>query len=84
MEDPNKPREHTNIAEVGVGDKRYTVRQIVGFIDNGEEFYTTNKNGRYPRDVITCECGGKGSRHIRSAPDDRTDNNLESQRDCGR
>lgn len=83
MEGPTADRDHTNIAKVGVGDERYTVGRVARWIDNGEhEFYTTNAQGRHQRPVITCDCNGRSGKHIRSAPDDRTDNNLESQPDC--
>jgi hypothetical protein len=85
MEKPASPQRDSDILAVGLAGNTqlYPVEQVAGWIESKEHsFYTTNAAGQHPRATEVCPCKQTTRKHIRSVPDQWTDNNLESQPDC--
>ena len=78
---------HSHITGVGIGeneaiaDAHLTVEAVRRRLDDGERFYTVSPSAGEEQDVakLDCSCGIKT---IRSIHDDKTDDNLDSLRQC--
>ncbi len=83
----NHPK-NAHIVAVGVGNDpsqangRYSLSQVLQMMDNGDTFYTKGTQTGKVAEVVDYQCTYCNKRHIRSAPDATTDNNLDSLRIC--
>ena len=73
---------HGHILQAGPsGAERYTVEQIRGFLDSGNDFYVVGQNSGRRSQVAKYDCS-RGIRTIRSYADGVWDNNLDSLPSC--
>jgi len=82
------PKPHTHITGVGTGDRadwadmRWTLREVLTAMDEGDSFYTESETTGRITPVETYECAQCGGTCIRSSEDAVPDNNLDDVRNC--
>ena len=83
----NHPK-NAHIVAVGVGNDpnqangRFTLSQVLQKMDNGDTFFTKGLQTGKVAELVDYKCAYCGKRHIRSASDATTDNNLDDLRIC--
>jgi hypothetical protein len=61
---------------------RWTPREVLAAMDEGDTFYTESETTGQITPIETCECPWCGGTCIRSSPGSAPDYNLEAMRNC--
>ena len=82
------PEPHSHVIGVGTGDRadwadlRWTLRQVLTAMDEGDAFYTQSQTSGEIIYVEGYRCRQCGGTHVRSAIGSPSDSDLDSIRDC--
>jgi hypothetical protein len=89
QEPVNEPARRAHIVAVGtntngaeIANERWTLQQVLELMDRGHEFYTQGLTTGKTASVKPFVCPYCSRRHLKSAADSVTDNNLDSLRFC--
>ena len=73
--------ENNVITEIGIGDQRFTVNQIIDYVRRKVHSYYTKANG-YEAEVYSRQRSDTGTWYLTTSPDGVAPNNLDSLPEC--
>lgn len=89
QEPPGRPHDHALIVGLGTGadpkappEKEWNLHEVLRAMKAGDTFYTQGVSEEDVATVGTYHCHTCGQKHVRTRPDGKTKNNLNSLPDC--